>query len=134
MAASPVTVLLATLQRLGWSMPSASEAVDDLGDSWIFGLDSPAAIVKACDSSVRRWRLARICSALPGLDKSLLIEFAGVVHPALRGKRFKPPDGCCWESKWSASLASAFNGGQWSQARKAQVASFEAASSLCQLC
>ena len=31
-------------------------------------------------------------------------------------------------------LGSAMNGGQWSQARKAQVPSFETTSSLCQLC
>ena len=145
-AAGPVTGLLATLQRIGWSMPSASEAIDDLGNSWIFGLDSPAAIVKACDSSVRRWRLNKICKALPGLeagrievphrigDTALLIDFTEAVHPAVRGKRFKPPDGCTWETKWAASLASAMNGGQWPQVRKAQVPSFEASSSLCQLC
>jgi len=144
--AGPVTALLATLQRLGWSMPSASEAIDDLGSSWIFGLDSPAAIVKACDSSVRRWRLNRICKALPGLDpgrtelphcsgnQALLIDFVAALHPALKGKRFTPPDGCTWDSKWAPSLASAMTGGQWPQARKAQVASFKVTSNLCQLC
>ena len=67
-------------------------------------------------------------------DKSLLIDFAGAVHPALRGKRFKPPEGCSWETKWAASLSSAMNGGQWPQVRKAQVANFKDTSNLCQLC
>ena len=145
-AAGPVTALLATLQRIGWTMPSASEAVDDLGHSWIFGLDSPAAIVKACDNAVRRWRLNRICKALPGLDagrievphsvgdRALLIDFAAAVQPALKGKRFKPPAGCTWDGKWAAMLTSAMNGGQWPQARKAKVASFGTSSNLCQLC
>jgi hypothetical protein len=56
------------------------------------------------------------------------------VQPALKGKRFKPPAGCTWDGKWAALLTSAMNGGQWTQARKAQVASFETSSNLCQLC
>jgi hypothetical protein len=144
--AGPVTGLIATLKRIKWEMPSALEAVDDLGQSWFFNLDSPAAIVKACEASVRRWRLDRVCKAIAGLDpgridvphkigdRSLLVDFAAAVNPLVRGKSCKTPKDCIWERKWGAMLASAMNGGQWPQARKAQVAAFGTTSSLCQLC
>ena len=36
-AAGPVTALLATMHRMGWSMTAADAAVDDLGNMWVFG-------------------------------------------------------------------------------------------------
>ena len=128
---------LAIMNRIGCSMTAAGAAVDDLGNMWVFGIDSAATIVKACDASVRRSGLQRICKALPGLDsgkverprtvkdRGILIAFVDVVQPAIRGKRFKPPDGCVWEKEWAAMLGSAMNGWQCPQALKAQVPPFE---------
>ena len=39
-----------------------------------------------------------------------------------------------WSSKWSPSLASALHGGQWTQVKKAKVASWMIDDSRCQLC
>lgn len=147
--AGPVTALLATLERLGWSMPSASETIDDLGNSWTFGVDSPAAITQACNASVRRWRIRRIAKAMPGLcpaqpdvgaamsdpgSSSIIIDFAASLAPLIKGKRCKLPEGIDWEKAWAASLQSGINGGQWPQVRKAAVPKFECDSNLCQLC
>ena len=63
----PASALVASLERLGWIMPSFTEAVDDLGTSWRFDLDSPGAIATACRDSVRRWRIRRVGIAVPGL-------------------------------------------------------------------
>ena len=65
--AGPVAAFVATMRRIGWMLPSAREIIDDNGASWSFDLDSPAALVKACQDAVRRWRLGRIGEALPGL-------------------------------------------------------------------
>ncbi len=148
-SAGPTAALLATVKRLNWTMPSASEAIDDIGNSWVFGLDSPAAIVQACNASVRRWRLQRICLALPGLAPdqpdvppdanalhapTMLVDFVAPIAPLLRGRKPKLPEGLEWDVKWAASLRSAMNGGQWPQARRASVHSWEVTSNLCQLC
>ena len=37
----PVTALLASLQRIGWNMPSAMEVVDDIGITWNLTSVSP---------------------------------------------------------------------------------------------
>ena len=66
-----MTALLASLKRIGWLMPSATEVIDDVGMCWNFKLDPPAAIVQACKQSVRRWRLRRVAKALPDLTPDL---------------------------------------------------------------
>ena len=50
-ATGPTTAVLATCQRLGWQMPSPTELIDDLGNSWILTMDSPVAVVQACKAS-----------------------------------------------------------------------------------
>ena len=122
----PVTALLATAERLGWCMPSATEIVDDLGNSWNFLMDSPAAIAKACRSAVRRWRSLRVASAVQGLlpassdvqangttSTEVVVDFILPVQPFLRGKRPKAAQPFGWEGKFAAPLQSAMIGGQW---------------------
>ena len=48
----------------------------------------------------------------------------------------KPAKGITWKREWASSLQSAITGGQWPQARKAQLKSFDHASydNRCQLC
>ncbi len=68
--AGRTAAMIASMERLGWSLPSASEAIDDAGTAWHFQSDSPAAIVAACKHTVRRWRLLRIGKALPEFNSS----------------------------------------------------------------
>ena len=136
--------MLASMDRIGWLFPSAKEAVDDLGRSWHFLLDPPAAIVHACRCSVRRWRLGRLGSILPTLvpeacdvgppscsEGTLLVDYAGVLEHLLNGK----PHQCLrWSRKRGGSLTSAITGGQWSQTRRAAVKQWGIDDTRCQLC
>ena len=145
-AHGPTTSLLCSLHRIGWSMPSASEVIDHEGCSWRFQLDSPAAILQAGHRAVRKWRLARICSALPGLaadacdfgvasqaQGSFLVDFADILKRLCKGA--KPSKGNkIWQPKFKVDLTSAITGGQWSQTRRASVKKWEISDSRCQLC
>ena len=63
----PAAAIILTLQRIGWEMASATEATDDMGYTWSFVSDPPAAVMGACLKSVRRWRVIRLGQVLPGL-------------------------------------------------------------------
>ena len=141
----PTTAVLATLNRIGWNLPSAREAIDDLGQSWNFQLDSPAALVIACKSSVRRWRLNRVAHALPGLvptardfagneTRDTLVDCTAAVTTLVKGRMPMKLAPGTWERSWSGALFSAMVGGQWTQARKAAVPTWNIQDSRCQLC
>ena len=142
----PVGAVVASLRRLGWSCSSAKHAIDDRGATWSFVLDAPAAIAEAVRQSVRRWRLARIASSLPGLvpdhcdvaapscpEGTLLVDFAAVLRQRLATKKGSG-DGVSWTEKWRGDLISAVSGGQWPQARKAAVTRWGILDNTCQLC
>ena len=137
-AAGPVAALVASLRRIGWTMPSAMEAIDDCGIAWRFDADSPAAVVKAVQQAVRRWRLVRIGEQLLGLvpetpdiqpttehQHTRLIDFSHVLAPLVHGKGVVGGVADDWSPAWKGELASACTGGQWAQARKAQVADWK---------
>jgi hypothetical protein len=63
----PAAALLTTLERLGWMARSASAMVDDQGRVHDMHVDPPAVIIEQVRASVRRWRLARVAHACPGL-------------------------------------------------------------------
>ena len=64
----PVTALILTMERIGWHWQSATSVTDDTGRLVDLLQDSPAAVKKLVKHSVRRWRLGRIVTSLPGLD------------------------------------------------------------------
>lgn len=147
--AGPVAALIATMDRIGWTMPSAREIVDDLGMSWWFDKDSPAAIVKACHGSVRRWRLKRIGKLMPGLvpepdrpdiplkfrgQPTRLVDFSYVLAPLVNGRGSGSTTPEQWNPKWKGDLASACSAGQWTQLRRAQVPDWKIDDQRCQLC
>ena len=127
-------------------IPSALEAIDDKGISWLFMRDSPAAIANACRLSVQRWRLAKIGLALPGLipktcdvgapdcPNSVLVDFSSAIAPFLSGRGPRGKDAIGWDPAFRGMLASAVSGGQWCQARKWSVKKWNITDSNCQLC
>ena len=147
--AGPVAAFVATMNRIGWVLPSAREIIDDNGTSWFFDLDSPAAVGKACQDAVRRWRLDRLGKALPGLvphphcpdvpcqfkdQPTRLIDFSYILAPLVagtgRGSRVTEQ----WNPLWKGDLASAASNGQWTQLRRAQVPAWKIEDKQCQLC
>lgn len=147
LVAGPTSALLASLDRIGWTMPSFVEAIDDLGASWRFDIDSPGAIATACRDSVRRWRLLKVGQQVPGLipqtcdvgapscdSGTVLVDFAHLLTPltTARGSGARVID--TWDSKWRSELVSAISGGQWPQVRKASVPAFNIQDLTCQLC
>ncbi len=143
----PMTALLASLKRIGWLMPNAFEVVDDLGTTWYFGVDSPGAIAAACKDAVRRWRLKRVGTILPGLipDKcdvgsphcpegTVLVDFTVCSHPYMHGVGKGARKDETWDPVWKHSLVSAAVAGQWPQARKPAVAQWAIEDNKCQLC
>ena len=75
----PVVAFIATARRIGWTIVTATSAVDDIQHTWNFAADSPAAIATAVAHSVRRWRLNRILqlipSAVPTANDSVASQF-----------------------------------------------------------
>ena len=144
--AGPVTALIVSLGRIGWVMPSASEAIDDLGYSWSFLLDSPARILCEVRASVRRWRFARLGETHPALipescdvgapscaQGTVVVDFASTLASNLRSKK-AVVDNVVWDCAAKAGMVSAASGGQWTQARKVKVARWNLTDARCQLC
>ena len=143
--AGPVAALVATAKRIGWTIESATAAKDNLMQSWKFAADSLVAIASAVANSVRRWRLNRILTAIPTAAPSAadcftpnapsqIFDFSRIIKPMVKGKGHGKKAETEWNPTWAASLACVFNGGQWLQVRKCNVAKWELAYNSCQLC
>ena len=124
--AGPTAATIATLARLGWTTTDPTKTTDDVGFTWDFRLDSPAAIVQACKASVRRWRLARIAALIPGLlpetcdigtpegpsMRTVTIDFISALTPLLKGKTSTKKLGQTWDNAWRGDAKSAMTGSQ----------------------
>ena len=141
-ASGAVAGYILTLRRVGWT-PFPDRAVDDVGVTWHFARDSPAAISAAMQASVRRWRARRVANVLPSLvpstpdygtdtDQLMLLPIVGPLASLLQ--KGKCRSGLEWSAEWGAYLNSAISGGQWPQARRATLKNFQGSDSLCQLC
>ena len=142
-AAGPTAGFILTLTRLNWT-PGPEVVIDDVGHVWKFLTDSPAAIVSAVNRSVRRWRARRVAELIPGVLPAVAdVDLPGAVDHVLlpilaplQGLLHKnrPPRKITWRKEWAAPLASAICGGQWPQARKARLRTFQGHTDKCQLC
>ena len=101
-------------------MTNAREAIDDRCMVWNFSCDSPAAIVRAGQRSVRRWRVQRIATELPGLlpsscdlpdmvhfTESVTVDCGSVLHPFVHGRGQGSRTTVDWSPAWRGDLASA---------------------------
>jgi hypothetical protein len=144
----PVAATIATAQRLGWKLIDGRVFVDDAGQSFDCLLDSPAAITAAITRSVRRWQINRVARELPSgrplfCDLSspsaddgatILLDTRVALSRVLKGTTAVRKVVEEWQPTCAAHLISGVSGGQWTQARRAQVPSFNVSDSRCQLC
>jgi hypothetical protein len=146
----PATAFIASLKRISWHMPSPTQFVTDLGLLLDCTLDPPIVIATECKDSVRRWRLRLANCVLPGLipptpdvgqcapsAQDRLVTTISGLDSLLKGKPCKRSAGTVckqWHPRSKGVLASAIAGGQWSQARKAQVPEWGILDTRCQLC
>ena len=65
----PAAAMVASCQRLGWTVISSSELRTDQGDILDFHADSPAAVKLEVIRAVKRWRWRNVEARLPQLRK-----------------------------------------------------------------
>ena len=146
----PTAAVIASLQRINWKMDSPTTITTDLGHQLDMLLDPPIVVAKECKEGVRRWRLQLANKILPGLIPAvpdigpaipsehdrLLCTISGI-SSMIKGKRCKKAAGTIakdWHPRAKGDLVSAMVGGQWTQARKAQVPEWQIMDNSCQLC
>ena len=122
-------------------MPSPLDLFDDRDTPVSIMLDSPAAITAAVHRSVRRWRFNRILGILPSMvpeghggQGTITIDCTPAISTIISGRCPKPRECQAWKPQCSRYLVSAISGGQWPQARKAAVSSWQITDVRCQLC
>ena len=125
----PAAALVATVQRLGWTVGSATLLTDDKGRIIDLLKDSPAYVKGLAVDAVQRWRWSRIEKKLPWL--AIGPRGAGAWWlPISRALRLTNSDG--WGAAHKGALKSAIMDRQWTQQRL--HAAHLADDSLCRLC
>ena len=137
-------------------MRDATTFVDDLGAEHSTTRDPPEAIKRAANRSTRRWRVLQAEKLRPGLiqppspsasaapsaasnngdlDASvpLIFDFAHIAKSLVKGAKSAAKSVPQWSAECAPYLVSAITGGQWPQARKAMVRSWNTTNE-CQLC
>ena len=143
----PTAALWKSVKRAGWTWHNAHTMIDDLGTRWSALHDPPVAIMHAMRRTIRRLRFTAVAEMHPGLvpartdigagtpsKDDVVISFANVLQPLATGRVATLTDTPEWSRKHASSLLSAVTGGQWPQARKAQVKRFNISDTKCQLC
>ena len=146
-ATGPTAALHLSLKRMDWKWDSPTNFTDDVGNIWCTIKDPPIAISQAMMRSVRRQRVKQIALMHPdlipdntdvgkkrGSRSDIIIDFANVLSPIVKGKVHSLTDTPEFERKHAAGLLSACAGGQWPQVRKAAVKKWGITDDRCQLC
>ena len=157
----PATAVVATAWRIGWRFLNAVEVITESGRKLNFLKDSPEAIVQAVYTSVRRWRLGRILSAMPalrpkhsaharpktgdstlpprGYDVSCWVppdwnDCPWIIGRLLHGRTCAVKSMPMWNRTCRASLTSTIVGGQWTQSRLFATKKQWVSDNKCRLC
>ena len=87
--------MIATAQRIVWTMPRYDIFLDDQRTEWNLTRDSPAAVSAAVDNSVRRWQFARIAAAYPqyNLKQGFIIDpLRKLLHENIPAENWGPQE------------------------------------------
>ena len=154
----PASAAIASAWRIGWVFLNGNTCITHDGTTLDLTRDPPCVVASAASTAVSRWRLARIVHAHPaavrGMDLSHdnrmpqpPVDLAGVpllppsivdMPQVITKFLYRASGSSCatcpqWNTACRPFLASAMSGGQWTQARLAQVRGWQA-DDLCQLC
>ena len=66
----PAAALICTLERIGWTVASATELESDIGTKFNLAVDPPVVIKRAVEAAVRRWRWRIMAEKHPSLHVS----------------------------------------------------------------
>ena len=110
----PSAAYIATAQRIGWIVHSASVVTTDLGRTLHLDIDPPVVVAREAKAATYRWRLARIQERLPWLgDPETLTIFIEPTIKVINDVR----DSAQWCGAYRGALRSALLNRQWPQAR-----------------
>ena len=111
LVSGPAAALLCTLERVGWTVNSASCLVTDTGRTLHLLVDPPIVVARCMEAAVRRWRWRNLAEVHPSLKQS-----GATFNPVLKLLSSKRSDDG-WNGRLRASLSSVAANRQYPQAR-----------------
>ena len=129
----PGAAFVASAQRLGWKVNSATSAIDDRGNSIAFNRDPPAMIRFLVEKSVRRWRWRRIEAKCPTLKQGEG-GFGAHIAPLQKFIQNRQTSANRWTPEHIGALCSSIANRQWTQARLVRAGLAPPHNVACRLC
>ena len=126
----PAAALVATANRLGWTVMSASILFNDEGVKVDLMRDSPQYIKGLVVESVARWRWSKVAHRYPSLAKQGSFSGAACFRPIKKALFGKTTDQ--WAAQHQGAFKSLFCGRQWTQQRLFKAGLVE--DNMCKLC
>ena len=129
----PGAAFVASAQRLGWKVASATHVIDDKLNDIHFDRDSPAQVRFLVEQSVRRWRWRRIELKYPSLKQGVG-GFGVHMCPLYRLINSKKAPTEEWGHNHVGALCSAICNRQWTQSRLVRAGLAQYSTRACRLC
>ena len=117
MVTGPVSATLATCERLGWEMPSATVMLTHEGKTIDLEVDPPPVVEAEVVRAVQQWRWKRVERAFPQLGRGCGRQSRGEMRPIWQVLSSKTKAGR-WDHGHKAAYKSVFAGRQWTQSRR----------------
>ena len=138
--------MIATCRRIGWKSSDGRHFLDDLGQLYDVGMDSPLAVAAAAARSVKKWCLGQVITELrsaappgasvnvmpePGVTpERILVELSASLKPLFRGTKAVRKKQPSWQQKYGPYLKSAACGGAMAASAQGEAAQLAARQSV----